>query len=186
MRRLDRIAVLVATLGASLAMAGSAQAQSEGERINQVIVYGDDPCPKSEGGDIVICARKDESERYRIPEPLRGIDSPQSEAWNEKVLAYETIGQTGTLSCSPVGAGGSTGCTQKLINAAYAERANGSDVRFSELIDAERQRRLSQIDEEAADEQARVEAAEREYFQKKAQEDVAKKMAEEAGETPND
>jgi hypothetical protein len=164
----------------------AAQAQDTGERYNQVIVYGDDPCPQSQSDEIVICARKDESERYRIPEPLRGIDNPQSESWNEKVLAYETIGNFGTLSCSPVGAGGATGCTQKLIDAAYAERRNGSDVRFSELIDAERQKRLSTIDDTAASEQARVEAAEREYFQRKAQEDVAKKLANEGGEAKGD
>ena len=101
------------------------QAQDSGERYNQVIVYGDDPCPQSQTDEIVICARKDESERYRIPEPLRGIDSPESEAWNEKVMAYETIGSFGTLSCSPVGAGGATGCTQQLIDAAYAEFHRG-------------------------------------------------------------
>jgi hypothetical protein len=164
----------------------AAQAQDETERYNQVIVYGDDPCPQSQADELVICARKDESERYRIPEPLRGIDNPESEAWNQQVLAYESIGSFGTLSCSPVGAGGATGCTQKLIEAAYAERANGTDVRFSELIDAERQRRLSTIDEDAASEQARVEAAEREYFQRKAQEDVAKSIAQEAGEPSDD
>ena len=59
-------------------------------------------------------------------------------------------------------------------------------MRFSELIDAERQRRLSTIDEDAASEQARVEAAEREYFQRKAQEDVAKSIAQEAGEPSDD
>src|SRR5690606_24755120 len=87
----------------------------------------------------------------------------QNEAWNNKVLAYETVGAAGTLSCSPVGPGGSLGCTQKLVNAAYAEKRESGDVRFSELIQAEREKRLSTIDAEAAATQLRVEEAERQY-----------------------
>lgn len=52
-----------------------AQAQDNPtEKINQLIVYGDDPCPASNDGSITVCARKDESERFRIPKPLR--DNP--------------------------------------------------------------------------------------------------------------
>ncbi len=134
-----------------------------GEKVNQVIVYGDDPCPASSGDEITVCARKPESERFRIPEPLRGIDRPQSEAWSNKVLAYETVGRFGTNSCSSVGAGGFTGCTQQLIQRAAAERANGTDVRMSELIQAEREKRLGTIDASAAEEQSRVEDEERAY-----------------------
>lgn len=138
-------------------------AQGAGEKVNQLIVYGDDPCPQSSGDEITVCARKDEAERYRIPEPFRGAQSPQNDAWNNKVLAYETVGATGTMSCSPVGAGGSLGCTQKLIDAAYAEKREGTDVKFSQLIQAEREKRLSTIDAEAAAAQKRVEEAERAY-----------------------
>lgn len=141
-----------------------AVAQDSSEKINQLIVYGSDACPASVGGEITVCARKPESERYRIPTPLRESgDLQKNEAWNNKVLAYETVGSAGTRSCSPVGAGGWTGCANKLIANAYAEKAQSSDVRFSELISAERQKRLSTIDVEAAATQARVEQAEREY-----------------------
>ena len=37
------------------------------QRITNLLVYGDDPCPKGEGDEIVVCARRPESERYRIP-----------------------------------------------------------------------------------------------------------------------
>lgn len=152
-----------------------------GEKINQLIVYGNDPCPVSKGDEITVCARKAESERYRIPKPLRGIDSPQSEAWTNRVAAYETVGNFGTLSCSPVGAGGSTGCTQKLIDQAYAQKKNGSDVQFSELINEERQKRLSTIDSKAAAQQKRVDAAEKAYFDQQknrpANEDAAEAAA---------
>lgn len=140
-----------------------AAAQDAGERVNQLIVYGDDPCPQSNGDEITVCARKDESERYRIPEPLRGSQSPQNDAWNNKVLAYETVGKTGIRSCSPTGAGGELGCTQRLIDAAYAEKAQGSDVKFGELIAQERAKRLATIDAEAEATQKRVEELERQY-----------------------
>jgi len=70
-----------------------------GERVNTIIIYGDDPCPAAQGEEITVCARKPEAERYRIPAPLREPSSTRSEAWNEKVLAYETVGRTGTNSC---------------------------------------------------------------------------------------
>jgi hypothetical protein len=82
-------------------------------------------------------------------------------------MAYEVVGRTGAQSCSAVGPGGSTGCVQKLIDKAYAEKGSDPSIRFSELIAAERERRLSTIDAEAADTQARVEQAEREHDAKK-------------------
>ena len=79
------------------------------------------------------------------------------------MLAYETVGANGTLSCSPVGGGGMTGCVGRLIDTAYAERKQDPNIRFSELIAEERARRLASIDQDAAEMQARVEQAEREY-----------------------
>jgi len=73
-------------------------------------------------------------------------------------------------SCSPAGASGFTGCTQQLINAAYADKREGADVRFSELIAAARAERLATIDADAAAEQARVESIEKEYMDRLAKE----------------
>jgi hypothetical protein len=160
-----------------LAFAPAALAQDAGEKVNQLIVYGDDPCPASTDGEITVCARKSEGERYRIPEPLRGkIDLQKNEAWNNKVLAYETVGAAGTRSCSPVGAGGWTGCANKLIDTAYAEKRESGDIRFSELIQAERQKRLATIDREAAEQQGRVEQAEKDY-------DARRRAGESSGDT---
>lgn len=162
MSRIQIVAAALLPMG--LAFALPASAQDAGESVNQLIVYGEDPCPPSTGDQITVCARKDESERYRIPEPLRDSESPANEAWNNRVLAYETVLDTGIQSCSPTGAGGWTGCVGELIDKAYAERDSDPSVRFSELIAEERARRLSTIDAEAEDVQARVEEAEREYF----------------------
>ncbi|WP_404479496.1 hypothetical protein [Novosphingobium sp. BL-52-GroH] len=154
------------------------------EKVNQLIIYGEDPCPPSGSTEITVCARKPEAERYRIPEPLRGIDSPKADAWTNKVEAYETVGAFGNLSCSPVGAGGSLGCTQRLIDRAYAEKKNGSDVRFGELIAAEREKRLSSIDQDAAAQQARVEEAEKAYFEQRKRQEAESDAASDTTTTP--
>lgn len=149
---------------ALLAASQPALAQEAGERVNQLIVYGDDPCPPSTGGEITVCARKGESERYRIPDILRGNpNSPRNEPWTERVQAYEMVGAAGIASCSPVGPGGASGCLAQLIDAASAERAGAGEQRFGQLIQAERERRLSTLDAEAAAAQARVEQLEKEY-----------------------
>ena len=150
---------------------GPALAQSDGEKINQLIIYGDDPCPQSSENEITVCARKGESERYRIPEVLRADPlSPKNEAWTDRVEAYETVGAQGIASCSPVGSGGATGCMARLIDTAYKERREGGDTRFGQLIETERAKRLSTIDTEAAATQARVEQLEKEYDAKVARE----------------
>jgi len=129
-------------------------------KVNQLIIYGDDECPVSADDTITVCARKAEAERFRIPQILRQTASPQNEAWNNKVLAYERVNKTGTMSCSPVGAGGWTGCAGKLIDAAYAEKQSDESVRFGQLIAEERAKRLSTIDKDAAKTQSEVEKLE--------------------------
>ncbi len=137
--------------GAGL-LAFPAHAQDQpGDRVNQLVIYGDDPCPQSTEGEIVVCARKDEDERYRIPETLRGGDlgDAKNQAWSERVRSYEYVGKSGTSSCSPVGAGGFTGCTQQLLRQAYAEKGIDDTVNWGQLIEEERQKRLDRIDAEA-------------------------------------
>jgi hypothetical protein len=84
-----------------------------------LVIYGNDPCPTSEGQEIVVCARKPESERYRIPSELRagGVNN-----WREKAKSLEYVGASGTQSCSATGTGGWTGCWSKLMDQARAER----------------------------------------------------------------
>ena len=92
---------------------------------------------------------------------LRESSSPQNDAWTNRVMAYERVGRTGTMSCTPVGAGGWTGCSGKLIEQAYAEKRSDPSVHFGELIAAERAKRLSTVDAEAAETQSMVEQAEK-------------------------
>ena len=127
------------------------------EKINQLIVYGDDACPESKGDEIVVCARMGEAERYRIPTSLRNDPNDlRNQAWSERVMAYEYVGASGTMSCSPSGAGGFTGCGLKAINTAYAEKAQDPGITFGRLIAAERAKRLAGIDAEAAEVEERT------------------------------
>ena len=164
---MTRISIAIATSMAFLLPGTAALAQDDGgDRVNQVIIFGDDACPRSEGDTITVCARLDESERYRIPPLLRNSSSPDNEAWARRAQSLETVGAFGPMSCTPVGAGGDLGCTIQSIEAAYAERAGGSNVRFSQLIEEERAARLAEIDSEAASTQRRVEELERAYMER--------------------
>ena len=93
------------------------------ELITRTIVYGNDPCPRG-GEEIVVCARKPESERYRIPKALR--DQPNTsmsrQSWANRAVDLEYSGASGIGSCSPVGSGGASGCYNKLVRQAREER----------------------------------------------------------------
>ena len=132
------------------------------ERITQVIVYGDDPCKPSDGDEIVVCVRKAEAERYRIPENLRGTDpnNPKNEPWTNRVQSIEYVGRSGTQSCSPVGGGGFTGCFAQIAAQAKAERKAMDNVSWADLVAAERAKRLGNLDEESKEIEARVKAEE--------------------------
>jgi hypothetical protein len=136
------------------------------DSVNMVIVYGEDECPQSTEAEITVCARRPEGDRFRIPSSLRTSDSPENTSWTQRVQKLETVGNFGAMSCSPRGAGGFTGCTQALVDAAYAAKKESSDIRFGELIEKARQERLSTIDTDAAAEQARVEQIEKQQLDK--------------------
>lgn len=160
---------LIATLAAPLALLASPAAAQDraGDRVNMVIAYDERECPEpTQEGEIVVCQIVVEAERYRIPSNLRTSDSPENASLSERFEKIRYIGDFGAFSCDPAGAGGFTGCTQKMIEAAYADRAEGENVRFSQLIEEARQERLSTIDEDATAEQTRVEAIEREYLER--------------------
>ena len=115
------LAASAAFAGGLAVLPGSALAQSGGN-VSEIIVYGNDPCPRSTDDDIVVCARRPETERYRIPERFRSSGPRQTrEAWANRARALETVGATGINSCSPVGPAGFTGCLNQVIRQARAE-----------------------------------------------------------------
>ena len=100
-----------------------APAVAQQGNVAEVIVYGNDPCPRSTDDQIVVCARRPEADRYRIPEKLRPSGTrQQTEAWAKKSRVLETVGSTGINSCSPVGPGGYTGCLTQVIREAREQR----------------------------------------------------------------
>lgn len=154
MRRMFAAAALL------LACSAPATAQTEAvddADVNQLIVYGDDPCPPSTDEVITVCARRPDNERYRIPEDLRGDqNAPENQAWGARATELQYVGRSGIGSCSPVGPGGMIGCMDQLVRQARAERAGGADaVNWNALIEKAREERLSRIDAEAeAEEEA--------------------------------
>ncbi len=175
---MKKILISAAALSSAGLLAFPAQAQDQaGDRVNQLVIYGDDPCPPSSDEEIVVCARKDEGERYRIPETLRGgsLGDAKNQAWSERVRSYEYVGKSGTNSCSPTGPGGFTGCTQALLRQAYAEKGIDDTVNWGQLIEEERQNRLARIDAEA-------EAVEERLLEIEAQREAREAAAEAARE----
>ena len=120
---------ILSTLGvaaAALAALAPSAAQTGGsERITRVIVYGNDPCPRGGEGEVIICGRRPDNDRYRIPRELRdevSADDPESTSWAARAQSLEYVGRTGIQSCSTVGPGGFTGCWAEMIRAARNER----------------------------------------------------------------
>ena len=126
------------------------QPGATGERVNQLVIYGADPCPPSTEDVITVCARKPEGERYRIPEDLRDDpNDPKREAWTNKAIELQYVGRSGIGSCSTSGPGGGIGCYQELVRQARAERQGRDSVNWNRLIEQARQERLGRIDAES-------------------------------------
>jgi hypothetical protein len=73
-------------------------------RVRQVIVFGNDPCPKSTDPDeIVVCARRPAEEQYRLPPVVReqATQSRRGDSWAARARGLENLGRTD--KCSAVG-----------------------------------------------------------------------------------
>ncbi len=132
------------------------------EKVKQVFVYGEDPCPPSEGDEIVVCARLPDNDRYRIPKELRADPlAPANQAWANRARSIETVGATGINSCSPAGAGGFTGCFAQLARQAREEReAMLGDASWADAVAREREKRLGNLDAESEEVEQRARADE--------------------------
>jgi hypothetical protein len=118
--------LMIALSGSAAIVAGvaalPAPAEAQANSVSEIIVYGNDPCPRSTDDQVVVCARRPETERYRLPEKYRPSGTrQQKEAWANKARSLETVGSTGINSCSPVGPGGFTGCLTQVIKQARQE-----------------------------------------------------------------
>ena len=120
-------------------------------RVNQVIVYGDDPCtPSPDPDEITVCARLPEADRYRIPPNLRdNPNAPANQSWSNRATSLSYVGRTGTDSCSTTGPGGFTGCLSQIINHAQAERHAAGDINWTRMVEEARREREARLQAEA-------------------------------------
>ncbi|MBB5987158.1 hypothetical protein [Sphingobium lignivorans] len=192
-----RAPLLLLALGTTLMglpMGSAAMAQDvpaigpqDTEKVKQVFVYGDDPCPASSGDEIVVCARMPDNERYRIPKDLRTDPlDPKVQSWANRARSIEYVGREGIDSCSPTGGGGFTGCFQQIARAAREERQTmlGSAT-WADAVEKARSERLGNLDAESEEieQQAREEEAEAARL-KAAQEAQQKKQKEQGPREP--
>ncbi|HEY0085769.1 MAG TPA: hypothetical protein VGB65_07635 [Allosphingosinicella sp.] len=94
------------------------------ERTSTAIVYGDEACPKAQEDEIVICARRPEGDRYRIPKELRHKGDPLSEtSWGARNELLEEAARANLPgSCSVVGSYGQSGCQRQFVDQWYNAR----------------------------------------------------------------
>lgn len=124
---------MVHRLALTLMLAAAAPAFAAGARNTppprteiHLAVYGNDPCPKGVGDEIVVCARLPEAERYRIPKRLRDEKkfARPDQSWVARVRDIDTAGaDLRPTSCSAIGSGGSSGCFQKFMRDARAQKS---------------------------------------------------------------
>ncbi|WP_340314472.1 hypothetical protein [Rhizorhabdus argentea] len=121
--RLLSPALAIAALATALPLAAPVEAQRT-ERV--LTIFGTDPCPTSNGEEIVVCRRMPEAERYRIPEQLRKSTDRGNENWGDRAASLEYVGRSGVNSCSTSGSGGASGCFRELARKACEEdKADG-------------------------------------------------------------
>ncbi len=175
--------LLAASSGAVLAQSGPADPMPP-EKVTQVFVYGDDPCPPSTGDDILVCARLPDRDRYRIPTELRGDpNSPQVQSWANRARSIEYVGRTGTDSCTPVGGGGFTGCFEQISRNAREERkAMLGSASWADAVANEREKRLGNLDAESEVIEARAKAEEAAAAKAAAEAEKAADEAEKAAD----
>jgi len=115
MLRSIALVVLLATPGLAAEPAG---------RMTTTTVFGDDACPTPTNGDIVVCGRLPESERFRIPKKLRENKQARTEqSWASRVETLDELARVQRPnSCSAVGLGGQTGCSEAMLRQWAAER----------------------------------------------------------------
>ncbi len=113
------LALLVAATPAS-----AADPEPIPQRTEHVVVYGNDACPKpADEEEIVVCARRPENERYRIPRSLRGKEPSGDVSWTARTEELEEASRPSMPgSCSVVGTYGQSGCFQQMMNQWFRNR----------------------------------------------------------------
>lgn len=128
LRRTSGLLTLFAAMNiCTFVPASAAPDQAEApERFSVLVTFGDDACPEATSEDeIVVCAQKPESERYRVPKELRETkkDSVVDHSWTSTVGLHQEAARAGRPnSCSVNGTNGFTGCQSALMRQWFDER----------------------------------------------------------------
>jgi hypothetical protein len=121
-----RLLILASLFAAAAPASAQDGPSSPPARESQIEVYGRDPCPQSTDEEIVVCHRRPEEERYRIPAPLRHSNDRTEQSWGARAETMDEVSrQVLPNSCSVVGSYGQSGCQQAFIRQWYASRRAG-------------------------------------------------------------
>ena len=118
-----RLLILTALMAAAAPALAQDDHSSPPGRESQIDVFGQDPCPQSTADEIVVCHRRPEEERYRIPAPLRHSSERTEQGWGARAETMDEVSrEVLPNSCSVIGSYGQSGCMQALIRQWYASR----------------------------------------------------------------
>ena len=118
-----RMLILTAMAAAAAPALAQDAPPSPPARESQIDIFGQDPCPQPVGDEIVVCHRRPEEERYRIPAPLRHSRERTEQAWGARAETMDEVSrEVLPNSCSVVGSYGQSGCQQAFIRQWYASR----------------------------------------------------------------
>lgn len=120
------------TLALLLGLGVTAAPADAQRRQRYIEVFGNDRCPEGSNDEIIVCGRKPESDRFRIPTELRDSSTADLVTQESRVDQMVALGRTGTNSCSAVGPGGFTGCFQQQVQANRDEKKAVRRVRSQE------------------------------------------------------
>lgn len=98
--------------------------QDPPKRVRSVLLYGDQTCPKPTTPDEVVVCAKDGDSPYRLPEKMRPKPSQSgNQAWANRTEDMMEANRAGLPnSCSAIGSGGQSGCTQQMLREWQAAR----------------------------------------------------------------
>ena len=121
------LAVAALVVGLAAMSPRPALAQASGDRVNEIIVFGTDPCPRSTDDEVVVCTRWPRTSVTASRNGFAKRDSRSSaRRGRTRCAASRRVGRTGIQSCSPVGPAGYTGCMEQMINQARDENRESS------------------------------------------------------------
>ena len=128
--RFLRLAIMIAAASAAMPAAAQEAADQpediQRSQIRQVIIYGNDACPPSTGDEIIVCARRPETERYRLTPEAQTPRIEDTTSALERDLELREVTNVGIGSCSTVGPGGASGCILQSINRSRVGKDGGA------------------------------------------------------------